>query len=149
MERLELIYEPFPGDALERFIEDGVVNHNFAATGISEFFPVGFFLRNARGEWLGGLTGFTWGGWLQVRFLWVAAAWRSQGNGTRLMDAAEGFAVEHDCAHATLETHSFQALGFYRNRGYAVVGQLDDYPPGHTKYFLRKALDAGALGETG
>jgi ribosomal protein S18 acetylase RimI-like enzyme len=144
MEPLELVYEPFPGDALERFIEDGVVNHNFAATGMAEFFPVGFFLRNARGEWLGGLTGFTWGGWLQVRFLWVASAWRSQGNGARLMDAAEAFAVEHDCTHATLETHSFQALGFYRNRGYTVVGQLDDYPPGHTKYFLRKPLDVAA-----
>lgn len=140
MEPLELIYEPFPGDALERFVEDGVINHNYASTGHAEYFPVGFFLKNGRGEWLGGLTGYVWGGWLQVRFLWVASAFRSCGNGTRLMDAAEAFAVERDCACATLETHSFQALGFYQKRGYDVIGKLDNYPPGHTKYFLRKQL---------
>ena len=37
--------------------------------------------------------------------------------------------------------NSFQALGFYQKRGYTVAGQLDGYPPGHTKYFLRKELD--------
>lgn len=79
-----------------------------------------------------------------MRFLWVASAWRSQGNGARLMDAAEGFAVEHGCPDATLETHSFQALGLCQRRGYAVVGRLDDYPPGHAKYFLRKVLEASA-----
>src|ERR1039458_10330988 len=103
MERLELIYEPFPSEALERFVEDGVINHNNAVTGQAEYFPVGFFLKNDRGEWLGGLTGYVWGGWLQVRFLWVASALRSRGNGSRLMDAAEAFAVEHDCGFATLE----------------------------------------------
>ena len=35
MDKLELIYEPFPSDALREFIEDGVVDHNFAATGVA------------------------------------------------------------------------------------------------------------------
>jgi len=143
MNELQLVYEPFPGEAVEQFIEDGVINHNFAATGSAEFFPVGFFLKNPSGEYLGGLTGFTWGAWLQVRFLWVASALRNRGHGSGLMDVAEAFAVAHDCGHATLETHSFQALGFYQRRGYEVVGKLDDYPPGHAKYFLRKVLGRG------
>jgi GNAT superfamily N-acetyltransferase len=140
MSELQLVYEPFPSEALERFVEDGVINHNFAATGISEYFPVGFFLKNERGEYLGGVTGYTWGSWLQVRFLWVATDSRRRGNATRLLDAAEDFAREHGCAWATLETHTFQALALYQKRGYVVFGQLDDYPPGHKKYFLRKAL---------
>jgi hypothetical protein len=40
-----------------------------------------------------------------------------------------------------LDTYDFQALGFYKKLGYGVFGELDDYPPGHTRYFLTKPLD--------
>ncbi len=56
------------------------------------------------------------------------------------MDAAEAFAVERGAFAANLETHSFGAKEFYTRRGYVVFGQLDDYPPGHTKLFLRKQI---------
>src|SRR6266404_1919435 len=41
---------------------------------------------------------------------------------------------------ATLETHSFQARPFYEKYGYQVFATLDDWPPGHSKFFLRKQL---------
>jgi hypothetical protein len=41
-----------------------------------------------------------------------------------------------------LETLSFQARGFYERYGYSVFGELDDFPPGHRKYFLKKNLSA-------
>ena len=43
---------------------------------------------------------------------------------------------------ATLETHSFQARPFYEKYGYQVFATLDDWPPGHAKYFMRKQLAA-------
>ena len=49
-------------------------------------------------------------------------------------------AIRRGCFAATLETHSYEALGFYQKRGYEVFGMLEDYPPGHSKYFLRKRL---------
>jgi GNAT superfamily N-acetyltransferase len=140
MEELQLVFEPLPGEALTRFVSDNVINLNFARTGVTDWHPIGYFLKNARGEFLGGLTGYVWGGWMHVNLLWVTEGLRGEGHGTRLMDAAEAFAVEHGCIGATLETHSFQAPGFYAKRGYEVFGTLGDYPPGHTKLFLRKRL---------
>ena len=55
------------------------------------------------------------------------------------MDAAETYAVEHGCFAATLDTHSYQALGFYQKRGYEVFGTLEDCPPGHTQIFPPQA----------
>jgi ribosomal protein S18 acetylase RimI-like enzyme len=136
----ELVFEPFPSSDLERFLEDNVVGFNLARTGVSEWHPVGFFLRNRRGEWLGGCIGDVWGGWLHIRGLWVAEGLRGRRQGTRLMDAAEGMGLERGAANATLETHSFQAREFYTKRGYTVFGTLEDYPPGHSKFFLRKRL---------
>ena len=142
MEEPEIIFDPLPPNPLSRHIIDQLVAHNLAATGTANYYPVGFFLKNARGEWLGGLMGELWGGWLYVRILWVDPAARSQGNGTRLLKAAEEYAVERGCFAATLETMSFQARPFYEKLGYDVFAALEDYPPGHTKYYLRKQLAA-------
>jgi GNAT superfamily N-acetyltransferase len=145
MEVLEMVFEPLPGDALTRFVTDNVLNDNMAKTGISTWHPVGFFLKNPRGEWLGGVTGYIWGGWVPWDFLWVTEPLRRQGHASRLMDAAEAMAVERGAHTATLETHSFQAPDFYVKRGYNVFGSLDNYPVGHTKLFLRKQLAAATV----
>lgn len=140
MEKLELVFDPLPPDALSRFIIDQLVAHNLAATGAANYYPVGFFLKSVRGEWSGGLMGDLWGGWLHVRILWVDPAARGQGNGSRLLLAAENYAIERGCVAATLETASFQARPFYEKCGYEVFAALEDYPPGHTKFYLRKQL---------
>jgi GNAT superfamily N-acetyltransferase len=144
MKDLEIVFDPLPGETLSRYIVDQLDAHNLAATGISTYYPVGFFLKNVRGEWLGGLLGSLWGGWLHVRILWVDAAARGNGNGTRLLRAAEDYAVERGCFAATLETHSFQARPFYEKCGYEVFGTLENWPPGHAKYFLKKQLGDGS-----
>jgi GNAT superfamily N-acetyltransferase len=142
MEELEIVFDPLPGEALRSYVVDSLDAHNIAATGLSAWHPVGFFLKSPRGEWMGGLLGSLWGGWLHVRILWVHAAARGRGNGARLLRAAEDYAVERGCFAATLETHSFQARPFYEKCGYQVFGTLEDYPPGHTKFFLCKQLAA-------
>jgi hypothetical protein len=43
-----------------------------------------------------------------------------------------------------LDTMSFQALDFYLKLGYTVFGRLDDLPEGHSRIFLKKALDCPA-----
>ena len=89
-------------------------------------------------EVIGGLLGFTSWNWLFIRQLWVAEAWRGSGTGSRLIASAERAAVARGCAHAHCDTFEFQALPFYQKLGYEVFGQLADYPPGFTRYFLQK-----------
>jgi hypothetical protein len=76
---LEIVFDPLPGEALSRLVSENVVNANVASTSFSNWHPVGFFLKSARGEWLCGLTGYFWGGWLHVSFLWVSETLRGQG----------------------------------------------------------------------
>ena len=113
---------------------------NVGVTGLSAWYPLHLFLRNERGETLGGLLGLIWGGWLHISYLWVDEAVRGQRWATRLMDQAEAYARERGCHSVDLDTHSFQARPFYERRGYEVFAALDDYPKGHQKFFLRKKL---------
>src|SRR4051794_28492241 len=142
MENLDIIFDPLPSEALTRFVTDSLVGFNMARTGQSELHPVGFFLKSSRGEWLGGLTGYIWGGWLHVTFLWVSETLRHQRYGTRLMDAAEALARERGATAGTLETFSFQAPGVYAKRGHQGFGRLGGHPPGHSKPFPPKGLTA-------
>ena len=116
-----------------------VDNHNVAVTGQAEWYPVAFFLRDENGEVLGGLLGYIWAAWLDVRTLAIAAPVRGHGFGKELMKRAETYAVERGCTDAFLDTFSFQA--FYEKLGYRVFGMLENHPVGHEHYFMTKKLD--------
>jgi ribosomal protein S18 acetylase RimI-like enzyme len=95
-------------------------------------------LSRLGGELVGGLIGYTHWNWLFAKQLWVAEAVRRNGVGSSLMRAAEHEAQVRGCLHAHCDTFDFQALPFYQALGYRIFGQLDDYPAGHTRYFLHK-----------
>ena len=97
-------------------------------------------LRDAKGALSGGLDGVIGWEWLFVDNLWVHDELRGQGYGRDLLARAERRALEQGCHSAWLDT--FQAPGFYQKCGYSVFGSLEDYPPGQTRYFLRKRLAA-------
>lgn len=89
---------------------------------------------------LGGLLGRTVQGWLYIGELAVAEELRGQGYGRKLVEEAERLALERGCHGAWLNTHSFQAPGFYEKLGYQRFGTLDDFPPGEQRLFYRKRL---------
>ena len=140
MDTARIEFEPFIDEGTRQFIVNGIDNHNIAATGLLEYVPVNFVLRDERGDVLGGLLGHLWGGWLQVTHLWVVETARSVGHGTLLLQNAEAYARSRGAVGATLETHNFQARPFYERLGYEVFSTLEGYPRGHAKFFLRKAL---------
>ena len=139
MTELQIAFEPF-NDAPRQYVINGVDNHNIAATGESEYFPVNFYLRSKAGDVQGGLLADIWGKWLHIKFVWVATAARGQGHARAMVGKAEAYAREKGCIGAFLETFSFQARPLYEKLGYEVFGQLDDCPPGHKFYVLRKQL---------
>ena len=100
--------------------------------------PSSSAMRRAR--IVAGLAGFTWGGALKIETLWVNEDYCGQDYGTRLMHAAEREAVGRGCAHVILDTHSFQAPGFYPKLGYVQCGVADDWPAGHQQPYFSKRL---------
>jgi len=93
-------------------------------------------------EIVGGLWGSTMFSHLHVDLLFVPEAMRGRGIGRQLLTGAEAEAVRRGCLGAWLDTYSFQARGFYERVGYSVFGSIDNYPPGHSRIFLKKVLDA-------
>lgn len=115
-----------------------LVSYNDSKAEREDYRPLAVFLRDAEGQVVGGVLGHTHWGWLFVSHLWVAPHLRGAGYGERILSAAEREAVARGCRHAHLDTFSFQARPFYERLGYELFGELEDYPAGHTRYFLRK-----------
>ncbi len=135
-----LVFDANPPEILAQFIRDGVDNHNIALLDEPEYFRVCFWLRGESGDVLGGLLGLGWARAFTVQYLWVSRELRGHGHGAALLRAAEEHAAARGCLSVQLDTHSFQAPGFYKKQGYEVVGEARDFPPGHSKLFLQKRL---------
>ena len=92
-------------------------------------------------ELLGGLWGSTAYSYLHIELLYLPEDLRGAGLGRRLMAQAEEEAIQRRCRGVWLDTFSFQARGFYERLGYTVFGTFEDYPPGHSRFFLRKNFE--------
>jgi GNAT superfamily N-acetyltransferase len=96
--------------------------------------------RDGDGVWIGGMVGVIHWRWLYVRQFFVAPDWRRQGLGRALLGAAERLAQENACAGIYLDTFDRGALAFYGRCGFALAGQIDNFPPGAARYFLSRDL---------
>ena len=133
-------YEPTPQPEDIEIVRRGLSAYNREHAPDDKFEPLTFFVRDAQGAVIGGLLGGTIWSWLYVDILWLGDDLRGQGYGSGLLAEAELLAIERGCIGSHLTTMSFQARAFYERHGYSVYGVLDDFPPGHSKYMLRKAL---------
>jgi len=129
----------------ENIVKQGLYAHNRKSVGSRDLVPFSLFAINEQNEVVGGLLGEAIWGWMLIDILWVSETVRGQGYGEQLMKRAEEIAKERGYTHIILETFSFQALPFYQKLGYVVYGQLDGFPPGHTRYSLKKSLISAPL----
>lgn len=147
MRDLQIIAESYPPRAWSETVIRGVDQHNIAATGLPDYYPVGFFIKGRGGEILGGLLGDIWGGWLHVGSLWVSESIRGRRFAGELMARAHQYAIEKSCTHTHLQTGSYEARPFYEKLGYRIYAELQNHPTRpHARYFMSKPLDKHAEG---
>ena len=97
-------------------------------------------IRDDDGNTIGGLWGHRYYRWLFIDLLVVPDRLRGQGLGTELLRQAEAEARAQGCVGVWLETFSFQAPDYYPRHGYAVFGEIADYPAPHHRLFFSKRL---------
>ena len=138
MTKLTIEYSDSPAEHDLRALIDGLVAYNSAHAPLEKWQSVVLFLRGGDAKVVGGLNGMTHWGWLFVKHLWVHENHQREGYGSELLERAETVAKQRACTNAYLDTFDFQALPFYKKNGYRVYAQLENFPEGHTRYFLEK-----------
>ena len=123
-----------------RAIDAGLKQFNDQFSEDDNHLELAVVLRDEKGQLAGGLLADTGWRWVHINTLWIREDVRRLGFGRKLLEMAEQEAIRRGCRHSQLETHDFQALGFYQKQGYILFAQLDDFPPEHIKYFLKKEL---------
>ena len=137
---MDIIVTDAPDPGLRDLILDGLIAYNETQAGPSGARPLAVLVRDDDQRVVGGLWAWTAYGWLSIELLFLPADLRGRDLGTQVMRRAEEEARRRGCREAWLDTFGFQARGFYERLGYETFGQLDGYPQGYARYFMRKAL---------
>ncbi|KQL18365.1 GNAT family N-acetyltransferase [Cytobacillus solani] len=102
--------------------------------------PINIIVSDNKENWIGGLNADVYWNWLEINDFWFSEKYRGKGLGGLLLDKAEKIAKEKGAKNALLTTFEFQARSFYEIKGYQVVGEINDYPPGSSYYTMVKPL---------
>ena len=65
---------------------------------------------------------------------------RGQGLGRQLLQRVDEVAQKRSCRAISVDTAGENNKLFYEKNGYQVFGQLEGYPQGFTKFYLKKEI---------
>ncbi|MBS4200774.1 GNAT family N-acetyltransferase [Bacillus sp. FJAT-49732] len=102
--------------------------------------PINIIVTDDNEKWVGGITAEVYWDWVEINKLWFDEVFRGRGLGGLLLEEAERIAIDKGAKKALLTTYEFQARSFYEKKGYEVVGEIKDYPPGSSYYTMVKSL---------
>lgn len=102
--------------------------------------PINIIVTDENKNWIGGLNADVYWGWIEINDFWFREEDRGKGLGGKILDKAEKTAKEMGAKKALLTTFEFQASSYYEIKGYQVVGEIKDYPPGSHYYTMVKTL---------
>ena len=130
-----------PSERAQAVIEKGLNGYNAEQAGYWDSRPLAVLASDpATAEVLGGFLGRTSLGLLFIDLVYLPAAVRGSGLGSRMLAMAEAEALERGCRRGVLYTISFQAPGFYQKLGWRVFGEIPCDPPGTSRFFLTKTF---------
>jgi GNAT superfamily N-acetyltransferase len=129
-----------PTDEMWEVIGHGIGQYNQQHGGPDGFQHLCLALYAPDGKVVGGLIGEIYWGWLYINLLFIREELRGHGYGHQLLTRAEDAARKRGATNAFFDTFSFQAPEFYKQHGYHIFGELKDFPPGHTRYYMTKQL---------
>ena len=124
-------------------IEHGLDGYNESRVGPDPTRLLWVTCRGQDGRLVAGARCMVMWDWLLVDWLWVMHERRGAGLGSMVLERAEQAGAAEGCSGVMLNTFSFQAPDFYRRRGYAVFGELQNMPPGETRFWMSKRLAMG------
>ena len=139
-EEYQIISVDDPQEIPWGIIGGGISNFNDQQAGDDQGKNLCFVLQEPDEEIVGGVIGATHWDWFYINLMWLKEEFGGRGYGQRLLTLAEAEARQQGAKYAYLETFSFQAPGFYKKYGYEVYGELNDFPQGHKRFFLKKHL---------
>jgi len=126
------------------FIDNQIVEYNNSKAPFLQqdpFIGLNFCIKDETGLVVAGVSSIMYG-WkiLYIDLLFVAADHRSKGFGSELLNYVEKKAKELGSTLVHFDTFDFQAKDFYLKHGYEIFGILEDCPPGHKRYYMKKSL---------
>ena len=102
--------------------------------------PINVIVSDDHENWIGGISADVYWDWMEINDFWFLEEYRGKGLGGKILDRAEKIAKEKGAKKVLLSTFEFQARSFYEIKGYQVVGEIKDYPPGSSYYTMVKTL---------
>ena len=132
---IEIIPNPSKDDIW--YIRKHLQEFNLKYLEVTEDKPFVLFAKDdATGDRLGGIACTMFGQWLDIDFLWVREDRRGEKIGTALLERALDRARQAGCAHAWVNTFSFQSPEFYLKHGFSKVFEQANYPRTSSRTFL-------------
>ena len=95
-------------------------------------------IKNNDGKVIGGISGYTTLGILNIAEFWVDEKYHRLGYGKDLLVHAETLARERRCVAGQIACFSFQNLEFLKSHGYEILGSSNAYPNNVKEYYLTK-----------
>ena len=149
MESISVVVEHPPTHATEVAIRSGLSSANAKSTGDGNFDSIFVAARDSSATVIGGVLGEAYWGWVNFTAVWVHPDHRRRGLATRMLREAEAEVIRMGYSQAYLDTFSFQSPDLYLRLGYEIFGQLNDFPAGYKRLFMRKSLGAHASSSEG
>lgn len=101
------------------------------------------FIALDKDKFAGGIYGHFQFEYLFINVLFVKKKYRGKRIASKLMHMIESEAIKQGITNIYLTTFEFQALGFYKKRGYEVVMTIEDFPKGFAEYTLYRNMEQG------